>query len=82
MAGLENVQTLNRQAWDKAVDRGSRWTVPVDRETVAAARRGLWEIVLTPSKAVPKWWFPDLGGAQILCLASGGGQRRGQCYSI
>lgn len=75
MVGFEDVQTFNRQAWDKAVERGSRWTVPVDSETVAEARRGNWEIVLTPSKAVPKSWFPDLGGAQILCLASGGGQQ-------
>lgn len=75
MEGHEDVRTYNRNAWDRAVERRSRWTVPVSAETVAAARRGCWEIILTPAKAVPRAWFPDLSGAEILCLASGGGQQ-------
>ena len=75
MTYLEDVQTLNRKAWDRAVARGSRWTVPVSSGTVAAARRGEWEIALTPAKAAPRWWFPDFTNAQILCLAGGGGQQ-------
>jgi len=30
---------------------------------------------LTPSKPVPRKWFPDLEGLDVLCLASGGGQQ-------
>lgn len=75
MEGFEDVQSFNRYAWDRAVERKSKWTVPVSRERVAAARRGSWEIILTPTKAVPRAWFPDLSDAEILCLASGGGQQ-------
>lgn len=66
----------NRRAWDKAVERRSEWTIPVGPEVIAAARRGEWKIVLTPTKPVPRQWFPvDLHGVRILCLASGGGQQ-------
>jgi SAM-dependent methyltransferase len=70
-----DVRAYNRAAWDGEVARGNRWTVPVDDEAIAAARRGAWEILLTPSKPVPRTWFPDLRGAVVLCLASGGGQQ-------
>jgi SAM-dependent methyltransferase len=66
----------NRRAWDAAVRGKSEWTVPVGPEVIAAARRGEWSIVLTPTKAVPRNWFPaDLQGVRVLCLASGGGQQ-------
>lgn len=65
----------NRKAWDRYVEKGDRWTVPVTAEAIAAARRGEWEIVLTPRKPVPRAWFPDLKGIDVLCLASGGGQQ-------
>ena len=75
MAGFKDVRSHNRSAWDMAVERKSRWTLPVSGETVSAARRGCWEIVLTPTKPVPRAWFPDFSGAEILCLAAGGGQQ-------
>jgi len=31
--------------------------------------------VLTPTKRVPREWFPPLDGREVLCLASGGGQQ-------
>jgi SAM-dependent methyltransferase len=65
----------NRRAWDVAVANGSRWTLPVTAEETAAARRGEWSIVLTPTKPVPRTWFPSLVGLHVLCLASGGGQQ-------
>ncbi len=70
-----DIRAYNRFAWDLAVERKSVWTVPVDSGSVAAARRGEWQISLTPSKAVPRHWFPGLRGAEILCLAAGGGQQ-------
>jgi len=70
-----DVVSYNRDAWDRRVEEGNEWTVPVGLEVIAAARRGVWSIVLTAVKPVPKEWFPRLQGADILCLASGGGQQ-------
>ena len=69
------VSSHNRDAWDAEVERGNRWTVPVDHETIEAARRGRLEVLLTDSRAVPAAWFPDLDAGAVLCLASGGGQQ-------
>jgi len=70
-----DVRAYNRGAWDRQVEGGNRWTVPVGAEEVAAARRGEWGILLTPTKPVPAGWFPPLAGTEVLCLASGGGQQ-------
>jgi SAM-dependent methyltransferase len=70
-----NVREYNRHAWDRQVAKGDRWTVPVGPEVIAAARRGDWQLVLTPTRPVPRDWFPALAGREVLCLASGGGQQ-------
>ena len=70
-----DIISYNRKAWARLVQRGNRWTVPVASDIIAAARRGEWEIVLTPRKPVPREWFPDLLGRRVLCLASAGGQQ-------
>ncbi|HJZ94158.1 MAG TPA: class I SAM-dependent methyltransferase [Gemmataceae bacterium] len=70
-----NILDYNQRAWDRQVAKGNRWTVPVGPEVVAAAQRGEWQIVLTPTKPVPADWFPALAGLDALCLASGGGQQ-------
>ncbi len=70
-----DIRRYNAMAWDKAVERASRWTQPVSPEEIAAARAGAWSIVLTPTVPVPRAWFPRLDGAAVLCLASGGGQQ-------
>ena len=36
---------------------------------------GDWSVILTPNRAVPRTWLGDLHGADVLCLASGGGQQ-------
>jgi len=74
-AGPTDVRAHNRDAWNREVERGNEWTVPVGQEAIAAARQGQWEIYLTELKPVPRDWFPDLEGADVLCLASGGGQQ-------
>ncbi|MCP4570934.1 MAG: class I SAM-dependent methyltransferase [bacterium] len=66
---------FNREAWDKKAARGSRWTVPVDSEVVAAARLGDWSVILTPTRPVPRDWFPTRMDCDLLALASGGGQQ-------
>ena len=70
-----NVADYNRKAWDEQVKRGNRWTKPVSAEITTRARQGDWEIVLTPTKPVPRSWFPALPGLRILCLAGAGGQQ-------
>jgi SAM-dependent methyltransferase len=70
-----DILSYNRRAWDKYVEQGNRWTVPVSSEEVAAARRGDWSIALTPRKPVPRDWFPDLDDLDVLALGSGGGQQ-------
>jgi SAM-dependent methyltransferase len=71
----DEVFELNRRAWDEKVERRNPWTLPVTSEEIDRARRGDWKILLTPTRPVPQEWFPDLGGARVLCLASGGGQQ-------
>jgi len=68
-----DIRSYNRTAWDYQVESQNPWTVPVDAQTIAAAREGRWEILLTPTIPVPRDWFPALEGADVLCLASGGG---------
>lgn len=70
-----DIRRYNAGAWDNQVREGSPWTVPVDRRTIAAARRGKWSVLLTSSRPVPADWFPPLEGARVLCLAGGGGQQ-------
>ena len=70
-----DVVSFNRKAWDREVRDGNPWTCPVRPEEVDAARRGDWSILLTPTKPVPRPWFGTILGANVLCLASGGGQQ-------
>lgn len=70
-----DIRAYNRAAWDRQVAEGNRWTQPVGRDEIAAARQGIWQVVLTAVKPVPRAWFPPLAGLDALCLASGGGQQ-------
>ena len=71
-----DVRSYNREAWNREVQTGeNRWTQPVDSETIARARQGEFSILLTENIPVPQRWFPPLQGADVLCLASGGGQQ-------
>ena len=65
----------NEIAWDQYSDKKNRWTIPVEDQLINNAKQGNWKVTLTPTKAVPKTWFPDLSKAKILGLASGGGQQ-------
>ena len=64
-----------RTAWNHLVASGNRWTRPVGPEAIAEARAGRLAIVLTPCRMIPADWLPELPGARVLCLASGGGQQ-------
>jgi len=72
---MDSYAQYNRKAWDNQVAAGNEWTIPVTSEQIQAARRGEWTLVLTPTIPVPQEWYPSLTGANVLCLASGGGQQ-------
>ena len=66
----------NSKIWDERSENNDTWSVPVTKEMIQNAKEGNWSIVLTPTKPVPKEWFPEnLKDKKILCLASGGGQQ-------
>ena len=66
----KNAETITR--W---IEEGWEWGRPIDHETFEKAKRGEWDVLLTPTKPVPHEWFGDLKGKKILGLASGGGQQ-------
>jgi SAM-dependent methyltransferase len=71
-----DIRSYNREAWNREVQGGeSRWTQPVNSEIIEKAKQGEFSILLTENVPVPQGWFPSLKGADILCLASGGGQQ-------
>lgn len=71
-----NLLEHQRRAWDRQVGLGNEWTRPVGPEIIEGARRGVWSVLLTEQKPVPREWFPEeMNGLEILCLASGGGQQ-------
>lgn len=70
-----DIREYNRDAWNREVERGSEWTMPASPEKIAAARRGEWRVDLTETLHVPREWFPEVLGLDVLCLASGGGQQ-------
>lgn len=71
----DNVRNHNRAAWDKCVADKNPWTIPVSPADIDRARRGDLQLLLTPSRPVPRDWYPPLADLPVLCLASGGGQQ-------
>jgi SAM-dependent methyltransferase len=70
-----NVRDYNRYAWNHQVDKNNKFTIPVDHDTVTAARKGEYSLLLTETRPVPREWFPPFPGMDILGLACGGGQQ-------
>ena len=70
-----DVRRWNREAWDRKVAAKVVWARPVDAASIARARQGDWNIILTPLKAVPRSWLGDVKDREVLCLAGAGGQQ-------
>lgn len=66
---------INSETIDRWIEEGWEWGIPVSHEQFVDAQNGKWSMVLTPTKPVPKEWYPDLKGKRVLGLASGGGQQ-------
>lgn len=71
----DEIAKLNQAGWDRRVEEQDVWTRPVEPEAIERARRGDWSVILTPNRPVPRNWFGEVAGKDILCLASGGGQQ-------
>ena len=71
----KSYQDINAETIDRWVLEGWVWGRPISHEVFQKAVQGKWDVVLTPTKPVPHWWFGDLKGKKILGLASGGGQQ-------
>jgi SAM-dependent methyltransferase len=71
----DEVAKINQDGWDRRVEEQDVWTRTVSPEETSRARRDDWSVVLTPNKPVPRDWFGEVAGKDILCLASGGGQQ-------
>lgn len=68
-------QRINAETIDRWVDEGWEWGRPIDHAAFERARRGEWDVLLTPTKPVPHAWFGCLAGKKLLGLACGGGQQ-------
>lgn len=66
---------INAESIDRWVEQGWQWGIPIDSPTYRSALLGEWSLLLTPTKPVPRTWFPPLEGVRVLGLASGGGQQ-------
>lgn len=64
---------VNSVTWDKWADNGCIWSQAITHEAYAQVLAGDWDVYLTPCRPVPKDWFGELKGKNLLGLASGGG---------
>jgi len=70
-----NYTEINAKTIDSWVENGWLYGIPISHEDYVKAANGDWNVFLTPSKHVPKNWFPDLKNKKLLGLACGGGQQ-------
>ena len=47
-----DVNSFNKNAWNREVEKGNEWTIPVTPEEISEARIGNFKILLTPTKPV------------------------------
>ena len=71
-----DIRAYNRDAWNQEV----KMAITAGHNLLAGKlsqkqNRESGSVVLTENIPVPQKWFPPLKGADVLCLASGGGQQ-------
>lgn len=72
---MNHYADINARVIGKWIAEGWEWGKPISHEEYEKALGGEWEMLLTPTKPVPKSWYPDLRDCRVLGLASGGGQQ-------
>ncbi len=68
-------QDVNAETIDRWVREGWEWGTPISHAQWERAKRGDWDVRLTPTKNVPHEWLGELRGKKVLGLACGGGQQ-------
>lgn len=71
----EKYTEINSKVIDKWVEDGWEWGQAISHELYEKAKNNEWQVLLTPTKPVPKEWFCEMKDAKILGLVSGGGQQ-------
>ena len=61
----ESYQDINSRTIDRWIEEGWEWGTPVSHEVYEKAKAGDWDVVLTPTKPVPKSWFGELRGKRV-----------------
>ena len=46
-------QDINAATIDRWIEEGWQWGRPISHEAYEAAKRGQWDVLLTPTKPVP-----------------------------
>ncbi len=78
---MKRYTDINAETIDGWIEKGWEWGVPISHETYHDVLKGNWDVLLTPTKPVPRDWFAPFlkngrfSGARLLGLASGGGQQ-------
>ena len=72
---MKKYTKINALMFDKWVEEGWKWGIPITLDEYLKAQKGNWDMQLTPNKFVPKEWFGNLKGKKVLGLASGGAQQ-------
>jgi SAM-dependent methyltransferase len=70
-----NYTEINAKTIDGWIENGWEYGIPISHEDYAKALNGECNVLLTPTKYVPKSWFPELKNKKLLGLACGGGQQ-------
>lgn len=72
---MQEYTKVNAKTVDRWNSEGWEWGVPIGHEAYRQALQGRWQVLLTPTKPVPREWFGEMRGKRLLGLASGGGQQ-------
>lgn len=72
---VSNYTNVNSKTIDQWIEGGWEWGIPISHKDYLKAINGELKVLLTPTKYVPKVWFPELKGKKLLGLACGGGQQ-------
>lgn len=67
---------INKETISRWVEERWMWSIPISHEDFLEAKKGIVKLKLTPTKYMPREWFPkEVRGLKILGLCSGGGQQ-------
>ncbi|WP_300408785.1 class I SAM-dependent methyltransferase [Lagierella sp.] len=72
---MMNYQDINSKTIDRWIEEGWEWGKPISSKEFSLAKEGKWDVKLTPTKNVPKFWFGEIKDKKILGLACGGGKQ-------